>query len=39
MSWTGHKTLKEVTRYTAAADRSKLAVVAMNKLATGSVKP
>jgi len=39
MSITGHKTLKEVTRYTAAADRSKLAIVAMNKTATGSVKP
>ena len=39
MSITGHKTLKEVTRYTAAADRTKLAIVAMNKTATGSVKP
>jgi integrase len=39
MAWTGHKTLKEVTRYTAAADRSELAIVAANKLATGSVKP
>jgi integrase len=41
MSITGHKTLKEVTRYTAAVDRRGLAIAAIAKLGkrTGSVKP
>ena len=32
MSFTGHKSLKEVTRYTVAADRKRLAKTAMAKL-------
>ncbi len=36
MSITGHKTLKEVTRYTMAADRTRLAVTAMQKSTTGT---
>jgi len=41
MSITGHKTLREVTRYTEAADRRALAVSAIEKLGrrTSSVKP
>jgi integrase len=41
MSITGHKTLREVTRYTEAADRRALAVTAIEKLGkrTSSVKP
>jgi site-specific recombinase XerD len=41
MSITGHKTLREVTRYTESADRRGLAVAAMSKLEkrTSSVKP
>jgi integrase len=41
MAWTGHKTLREVTRYTEAADRRALAVTAIEKLGkrTSSVKP
>jgi integrase len=41
MSMTGHKTLREVTRYTEAADRRGLAAVAMSKLEkrTSGVKP
>ena len=41
MAWTGHKTLREVTRYTEAADRKALAVTAIEKLGkrTSSVKP
>lgn len=34
MAITGHLTLKEVTRYTAAVDRKRLAVTAMQKTAT-----
>ena len=37
MSITGHKTLREVTRYTEAADRKNLAKVAMVKLETRTV--
>ena len=29
-SWSGHKTLKEVERYTKAADQKRLAELAMN---------
>jgi len=37
---TGHKTLAEVTRYTAAADQERLAQTAMEKVSgTPSVKP
>jgi integrase len=36
MSITGHKTLAEVTRYTAAADRMKLAIGAMQKIGKGT---
>ena len=36
MSITGHKTLIEVTRYTAAADRKKLAIDAMQKIGKGT---
>jgi integrase len=36
-SISGHATLKEVERYTAAADQKKLSQAAMNKLRTGSV--
>jgi len=36
MSITGHKTLKEVSRYTAAVDRRRLAVTAMSKTITGT---
>ena len=41
MAWTGHKTLREVTCYTEAADRRALAVTAIEKLGkrTSSVKP
>jgi integrase len=39
MAITGHKTLKEVTRYTAAADRARLARDAMAKTRTSSGKP
>jgi integrase len=41
MAWTGHKTLREVTRYTEAADRRALAATAIEKLGkrTSSVKP
>ena len=41
MAITGHKTLREITRYTAAFDRSGQAVVAMEKLGkrTSSAKP
>ena len=41
MSITGHKSLREVTRYTEAADRRQLAKAAMKKLQkrTSSVKP
>lgn len=36
MAITGHKTLKEVTRYTAAVDRKRLAITAMSKTITGT---
>lgn len=41
MAITGHKTLREVTRYTEAADRRSLAVAAIKKLGmrTANVKP
>jgi hypothetical protein len=34
--FTGHKTLREVTRYTEAADRRTLAIAAMGKIAKGT---
>ena len=41
MSITGHKSLREVTRYTASVDRRSMALSAANKLktATSIVKP
>jgi hypothetical protein len=41
MAITGHRTLKEVTRYTEAADRGGLArdAFAKLKMATSNVKP
>ena len=36
---TGHATLKEVTRYTRAADQRHLAEAAMDKMRTSTVKP
>ena len=41
MSISGHKTLAEVTRYTAAADRRKLAIEGMQKIEerTGNGNP
>ncbi|MFG1241919.1 tyrosine-type recombinase/integrase [Xanthobacter sp. V7C-4] len=36
MAITGHKTLKEVTRYTAAVDRKRLGVAAMAKIREGT---
>lgn len=35
---TGHASLREVARYTKAADQKRLAVAAMNKTETGAVK-
>ena len=39
MAITGHTTLKEVSRYTAAVDRKRLAAQAMSKIRTSSGKP
>jgi integrase len=39
MSWSGHRTLKEVARYTQAADQRALARSAQTKLATKMSKP
>jgi hypothetical protein len=36
MAITGHQTLKEVTRYTKAANRKLLATAAMEKMKTGT---
>lgn len=36
---TGHASLREVARYTKAADQKRLAVAAMDKVRTSSVKP
>jgi hypothetical protein len=36
MAITGHTTLKEVTRYTAAVDRKRFAITAMSKTITGT---
>jgi hypothetical protein len=36
MAITGHKTLREVTRYTEAADRRELAEAAMAKIGRGT---
>ena len=38
MALSGHKTLSEVTRYTAAADRKKLAVEGMRKIEMRTVR-
>jgi hypothetical protein len=37
MSITGHRTFKEVTRYTDATDRKHLAEIAMQKTTTGTL--
>jgi hypothetical protein len=39
MSWSGHRTLKEVARYTQSADQRALARSAETKLATKLSKP
>jgi hypothetical protein len=39
MSITGHSSLKEVERYTKAADQARLAGAGMERIGTGSVKP
>jgi integrase len=39
MAISGHRTLKEVERYTRAADQARLARAAMERIATESVKP
>ena len=36
---TGHATLKEIVRYTKAVDQTRLAVAAMDKMRTNTVKP
>jgi integrase len=36
MAWSGHKTLKEVERYTREAEKRKLAMASMDKAGTGS---